>query len=171
MGRLRLDHLHELPLAELDAVNGRHAIAHLQGSYRQPAQWSLSDEQTLSTGTFASRIIRQALLGTLVLLILQTCAQIGIRMHKYEAARRGNARVVTTELKKRSTDFDESAYGWAVENSNEPPAPQSIGQTIAAAVEGNVNAVERAVGADLDGDGDVGLRGSDAKVINEPLSV
>lgn len=161
----------ETLLCKYEYVGSDLATLHLQGSYRQPAQWTLSDEQPLSTGTLASRITRMVLLGTLVLLMLQTCAQIALRMHTYEEARRGNARVVTTELKKRSTDFDESAYGWAADDSGDIiSAQQSVGNSVAAAIESHVNAVERA--ADLDGDGDVGVRGgSRGKAINEPLSV
>ena len=74
--------------------------------------------------------------------------------------------MVTAELKKRSTDFDETAYSWA-DASKEASADQTtVGRMLATVVEDGVNAVERATGVDLDGDGDVGRRGSASEALN-----
>jgi len=82
----------------------------LQSDGYLPSQWTFSAPGLVPTQT-ASRCVRIALLGVILLIMLRTGWQISMRMRKYYTMLAANSAI--TEMKKRSTDFDASAYGWA----------------------------------------------------------
>ena len=106
---------------------------HLDGDYNQiPAQWSLASSEwgALSSSTAASRIIRVLLFAVLVGLMVHTAAQIYRSTYRYSQRLAKNRRVTQSETKKRSTDFEPSAWGWADQLSDKDAARQSQTQKV-----------------------------------------
>ena len=100
-------------LCKYEYVGKSLADHHLDGDYNDAAQWSLdaNDWSALSPFTIASRIVRMALFAVLVGLMLHTFGQMYRSWSTYQKRLTANAKLIRSELKKRSTDFEPAKWG------------------------------------------------------------
>ena len=89
----------------------------LDGYY--PSQWNFAG-QPLSGSQTVSRVVRCLLLAIQAILMLLTCGEILFAMRAYQKQLARSSEMALkssqTEMKKRSTDFDASAFGWPMDS-------------------------------------------------------
>lgn len=95
----------------------------MQHDRYHPSQWDY--DQPLSETQSISRIARCLLLATELLLMLLTMGEILFALRAYRNTLAASSRCQHSEMKKRSTDFDVSAYGWpmSIKAANEVAMP------------------------------------------------